>query len=100
MKKGLIKAFVLAVVFVVTLAVSGQVTNKNQRDLTTEMEEATLPIIVLYDENQQINELHGYTMQMNATEMRDTITPLSGNREIPLLIRTYDYQIEIGRAHV
>ena len=82
MKKGLIKAFVLAVVFVVTLAVSGQVTNKNQRDLTTEMEEATLPIIVLYDENQQINELHGYTMQMNATEMRDTITPLSGNREI------------------
>ncbi len=94
MKKGLIKAFVLAVVFVVTLAVSGQVTNKNQRDLTTEMEEATLPIIVLYDENQQINELHGYTMQMNATEMRDTITPLSGNREIPLLIRTYDYQID------
>lgn len=94
MKKGLIKAFVLAVVFIVTLAVSGQVTNKNQLDLTTEMEEATLPVIVLYDENQQINELHGYTMQMNATEMRDTITPLSGSREIPLLIRTYGYQID------
>lgn len=94
MKKGLIKAFVLAVVFVVTLAVSGQVTNKNQLDLTTEMGEATLPVIVLYDENQQINELHGYTMQMNATEMRDTITPLSGSREIPLLIRTYGYQID------
>lgn len=94
MKKGLIKAFVLAVVFVVTLAVSGRVTNHNQLDLTTEMEEATLPVIVLYDENQQINELYGYTMQMSATGMRDTITPLSGNREIPLLIRTYGYRID------
>ena len=94
MKKGLIKAFVLAVVFVVTLAVSGRVTNHNQLDLTTEMEEATLPVIVLYDENQQINELYGYTMQMSATGMRDTITPLSGSREIPLLIRTYGYRID------
>lgn len=94
MKKGLIKAAVLTVIFILTLIISGKVTNKNQLDLTTEMEAPTLPVIVLYNENQQINELHGYTLPMNATGMRDTITPLSSSREVPLQIRTYGYQID------
>ncbi len=94
MKKGLIKAVVLAAVFIITLVIAGGITNQNQLDLTTEMDEATLPVIVFYDENEQINELRGYKMQMNATGMRDTITPLSRNKEIPLQIRTYGYRID------
>ena len=94
MKKGLIKATVLTIIFVLTLVISGKITNKNQLDLTTEMEAATLPVIVLYNEDEQINELHGYKMQMNATGMRDTITPLSSSREVPLQIRTYGYRID------
>lgn len=94
MKKGLIKATTLIIIFILTLVISGKVTNKDQLDLTTEMEEATLPVIVLYNDQEQINELHGYTSQMNATGMRDTITPLSSSREVPLQIRTYGYQID------
>ncbi|MCI8890044.1 MAG: hypothetical protein HFH34_01590 [Eubacterium sp.] len=94
MKKGLIKAAVLMAVFLITLLISGKVTNKDQLDLTTEMEAPTLPVIVLYNEDRQINELYGYTSQMNATGMRDTITPLSSSREVPLQIRTYGYQID------
>lgn len=94
MKKGLIKAAVLAAVFILTLVIAGGITNQNQLDLTTEMDEAELPVIVLYDQNEQINELHGYKMQMSATGMRDTITPLSPNKEIPLQIRTYGYRID------
>lgn len=94
MKKGLIKAVVLITVFVMTLLISGNITNQNQLDLTTEMEEATLPVIVLFNEEAQINELHGYTSQMNAVGMRDTITPLSSNKEIPLQVRTHGYQID------
>lgn len=94
MKKGLVKAVVLAMVFVISLALFGRYTNQNQTDLTTEMAQATLPVIVLYDGNTQINELRGYTAQMNATGMRDTITPLSSNKEIPLQIKTYGYPID------
>lgn len=94
MKKGLIKAATLAAVFIIALGIFGNVTNQDQLDLTTEMEEATLPVIVLYHDKQQINELHGYTSQMSAVGMRDTITPLSSNREIPLLVRTYGYRID------
>ena len=71
MKKGLIKAAVLTLVFFLTLVIAGGITNQNQLDLTTEMDEATLPVILLYNENEQMNELHGYTMQMSATGMRD-----------------------------
>lgn len=94
MKKGLIKAVVLTAVFMITLVIAGGVTNQNQLDLTTEMGEAALPVILLYDENEQINELHGYKTQMCATGMRDTITPLSRNKEIPLQVRTYGYRID------
>ena len=78
MKKGLIKAAVLMAVFLITLLISGKVTNKDQLDLTTEMEAPTLPVIVLYNEDRQINELYGYTSQMNATGMRDTLSILRG----------------------
>ncbi len=94
MKKGLIKAATLTIIFILTLVISGKVTNKDQLDLTTEMEAATLPVIVLYNENEQINELHGYTSQMDDTGMRDTITPLSSSREVPLQIRTNGYPID------
>ena len=67
MKKGLIKAAVLTAVFIITLLVCSGITNQNQLDLTTEMESATLPVIVLFDGKEQINELHGYKTQMCAT---------------------------------
>ncbi len=94
MKKALIKASVLAAVFLLSLVIFGSFMNQEQLDLTTEMAGAALPVIVLYDENAQINELHGYTVQMNATGMRDTITPVSSSREIPLQIKTYGYQVD------
>ena len=94
MKKGLIKAAVLLLIFVITLLITGRVTNKNQLDLTTEMEEPVLPVIMLYTDNKLINELYGYTSPMNAVGMRDTITPLSSSREVPLQIRTYGYRID------
>lgn len=94
MKKGLIKALSLAVVFLAALAVFGGTMNQSQVDYTTEMEQAKLPVIVLYENNEQINELHGYRTPMKATGMRDTITPLSSNKEIPLMVRAYGCKID------
>ncbi len=94
MKKGLIKAVTLAVIFILTLIISGRFMDQNQADLTTEMGQAVLPVITLYYDDMRINELHGYTVQMNAAGMRDTITPVSGNKEIALRIRTYGYEID------
>ncbi len=94
MKKGLAKAVTLVTVFIVSFIIFGRFMDQKQLDLTTEMAEATLPSVVLYNEGIQMNELHGYTKQMNAVGMRDTITPLSRDKEILLKIKTYECQID------
>lgn len=100
MKKGIIKSLVLIMVFCVGIIVFGQMTNHTNEDLTTEMADATLPVISLYMKSaqesgwQEINELHGYTMEMEAVYMRDSITPVNKERILPIEIQTYDAEIE------
>ena len=100
MKRGMIKGIVLFAVFCAGVLGFGQLTNHSNQDLTTEMQDATLPVVSLYlqdeetKERMQINELHGYTSQMNAVYMRDTITPINNERILPIQIRTYDTQID------
>lgn len=100
MKKGLIKIVVLAVVFFLGILGFGQLSNYTNEDLTTEMADATLPVVSLYmedtetTESKKINELRGYTSEMNGVYMRDTITPISADRLLPIQIQTYDKKID------
>lgn len=94
MKKGMIKTIVLAIVFSVSVIIFSVMTNQVNEDLTTEMADVSLPIVSLYTDNTEINELHGYTEAMDAVYMRDTITPIPENRRLPVKIRTYQKQID------
>lgn len=94
MQKGMIKAVVLSVVFFVSLSVFSIFTNQVNEDLTTEMADVTLPILSLYTNNIEINELRGYTSEMDAAFMRDTITPISEERILPVKINTYSNTID------
>lgn len=94
MRKGVIKAIVLSVIFFGAAAFFGIVTNQVNEDLTTEMAEASLPVISLYTDNIEVNELHGYTEEMDGAFMRDTITPISEDRMLPVKISTYGNDIE------
>ena len=49
MQKGTIKAIVLPVVFVLAVIIFSFMTNQTNEDLTTEMSEATLTVLTLYD---------------------------------------------------
>lgn len=89
MQKGIIKAIVLSVIFFVAVVVFSIVTNQVNEDLTTEMTDASLPVLSLYSNNIEINELHGYTEKMDAAFMRDTITPISEDRILPIKVTTY-----------
>ncbi|MFP3155720.1 C39 family peptidase [Lachnospiraceae bacterium ZAX-1] len=94
MRKGIIKAMVLFLVFASTVVSLSLLTTRGSVDLTTEMPEATLPVVSFYDGEIQINELYGYTKGMDALTMRDTITPLHEDLVLPLTIRTYQFPIE------
>ena len=94
MQKGMIKAIVLTIVFFASVAIFSIMTNQVNEDLTTEMEDVSLPIVSLYTDDTEINELHGYTEAMDAVYMRDTITPIPKERKLPVKIRTYQKKID------
>mgnify|MGYP000184681767 CR=1 FL=1 len=75
MRKGIRKFFILVAVFIVALFTFSKITNHETKDLTTDMPAASLPIVYFEDNGHRVNELHGYTAEMSAVSMRDTITP-------------------------
>ena len=94
MQKGTIKAAVLLVIFIIAVLVFGRLTNHTNEDLTTEMEDATLPVISLYQDGVELNELHGYVTEMNAAYMRDSITPIGEDWKLPITIQTYQTAVD------
>lgn len=94
MSKGVIKAIVFGIVFLVAIVVFGFATNHTNEDLTTEMKEATFPVVYLYYGDEQVNELFGYKSEMDARYMRDSITPIDTDRILPVKIQTYNYDVD------
>lgn len=94
MNKGMIRALVLAGVFLVSAVVFSFLTNKTNPDMTTELEEATLPTVQLYYKEQKINELYGYVDEMNAVYMRDSITPIDTDRLLPIRVQNGSYAVD------
>ncbi|MCI8484237.1 MAG: hypothetical protein HFH41_07840 [Lachnospiraceae bacterium] len=94
MRKGVIKTIVLFVVFGITILAVGIFSQKNSIDMTSEMPSATLPVVYLQWGDTRINELYGYSAQMNGMSVRDTITPLNGELSLPVVIKSYQNQIQ------
>ena len=60
MSKGFIKGIVFGTVFIVAVVLFSFSMNHTNEDLTAEMKAATLPVVNLYYQDEQINELGGY----------------------------------------
>ena len=94
MRKGIRKFFILVAVFIVALFTFSKITNHETKALTTDMPAASLPIVYFEDNGHRVNELHGYTAEMSAVSMRDTITPLPDNHKLSLRIDPYGKNID------
>ena len=94
MRRGIQKIFILLAVFIVAVFAFSKLTNHETKDLTTDMEDATLPIVYVVDGDRLLNEMHGYVDEMSVVSMRDTITPLPANGKMSLRIDPYGKKIE------
>ncbi|MGN0349811.1 MAG: hypothetical protein ACI4DR_09780 [Roseburia sp.] len=94
MNKGKVKATVLAIVFILSLYGFGELMNHTNEDLTTEMKGATLPILSLYADETEMNLLYGYTQEMDARYVRDTITPIGSSRLLPVTIHAGQTKVD------
>lgn len=94
MNKKLVKPMVLLVIFFSALVFFSILTNKENRDLTTTMEEASLPVMQTVFKDTVMNEMYGYTREMDALFVRNGITPLDENRMIHMKLLTYGREID------
>ena len=76
MKRKLIKAGVLLVIFAAALVVSSLVINRGTGDEIVDMGAPSLPRISFLLDGKTVNTLSGYTEEMEIPSMRDTIIPL------------------------
>ena len=100
MNKKVIKPIVLVALFFVAIIIFSITTNKDNRDMTTTMAKATLPVMYFQQGDNQINELHGYVNKMDVTQMRDSITPVDDTRILPVIVHTYGKKIDAMRYEI
>ena len=80
--------------FFLAMAVTGRIINHEGADMTADMSRASLPVIYVIEEDRQVNMQAGYTMDMEINYLRETISPLSSDRELKLLIDTFGTIVE------
>jgi len=90
MKKIITRIVLLFLLF--TAVAAGVFFKLNQTEETDiiNLESATLPILYMMADEQRINCLYGYVETMDATSMRDTITPLETDRKLTIQVDIYN----------
>lgn len=89
MKKQLVKILVLTAVFAGALVYFNISTGQENKQTTVEMTEPSLPLIYFMEGDVCVNELYGYTTEMDPLGVRDSITPVGDNRRIDFRMDTY-----------
>lgn len=93
MKRAIIKGLVLGVVFAAALMILSNVMNQGNTDMTTEMGEATYPVLSMSVGTHRVGSLHGYAQAMDCAYLRDNLQPVGENRKIDVQIDTYGREI-------
>ena len=71
MNKIVTRIAVLVSIFISAVITFSILENKVNKDVTMTMEEATLPVMQFVYNDIVLNELHGYTQEMDMLSMRD-----------------------------
>lgn len=94
MKRLFIRIVVLLTVFLVSVAVFSMWGNEENRIQTEDMAQATLPIVYMEHGGVEMNPLHGYIKPMDATAVRDTLTPISTSKDMSIRVQTFGASVE------
>ena len=88
MKKTILKIIASILTFAGTLFLAGFLMNRGNVNTTRDMERATLPVISMSIGGETINELHGYTSEMDLGLLRENITPLDDQRGVTFRVQS------------
>lgn len=93
MKRAIIKGCLLGIIFMAALVLTSMIMNQGNTDMTTEMGEASYPIVSMSVGGHRVNSLHGYAGNMDSAYLRDAIQPVDTDRKIAVRLDTYGRNI-------
>lgn len=96
MLKHIYRAIILIVVFIAALSYfSGGIKEVIfDIDNTTTMEAATFPLVTIKTGNNTINLLHGYSSNLDADKVRESVIPLNPDKTFEIVIDQENYDIK------
>ncbi len=100
MKKTIIKALVLVLVFCLTIVIASNIMNQGHENLTMEMAQPTFPTVAMSRGGIDYNLMHGYAEAMAIEYQNDTITVLGDSRETDFVVNTYGSDVSGIRIEV
>ena len=89
MMKILRKGVILLVIFVAVVAGTSFLMNSQSTDNRSDMNDATLPEVMVKLGSTQANKMYGYRQQMQTDFMRGSITPLDTTKKVSFEINPY-----------
>ena len=84
----------LAALFLGAVAVFSRMINQVAPDVAETMPNTTFPLVYMQQDGMNFNCLSGYAREMNPSYIRDSITPLSSNRELDIQIQSFNTSID------
>jgi len=93
-KNLIVRVIVLGAVFVAAILISSRLINRITPDVAAQMPDSTFPLVYMQKDGTDFNCLHGYSREMDVSQMRYSITPLSADRTIRLKIQTFGVAID------
>lgn len=94
MKRAIIKGLLLGCIFALALMILSRVMNQGNTDMTTEMGEATYPVLSMYVGTYRVGSLHGFAQSMECAYLRDNLQPIGADRKIDVKMDTYGRGID------
>lgn len=94
MRKNLIKTGSIILSFLAGILLMSFMTRMGNRDMTTTMADATLPVLYAETNGQLCNETHGYVEEMDGRYMKDTIAAVSSDHQLQLALEKHNAQVK------
>ncbi len=89
-----VKAVVFIAVYILAVMVSSRLINQFTPDTAAQMASSTFPLVYMQQGGINFNCLHGYNHEMDVSQMRYSITPLTEQREVTICIQTFGASVD------
>jgi hypothetical protein len=94
MKKIALRILLLFAIFIGSLIIFMLMLNRHDSFSTKSMAEATLPVLYMNEDGVTVNRMYGYRQEVNETSLRDSLTPVSFDRNLTVEIQSKDIEVK------